>query len=158
MHSVICCFSPDKPENLVSKAEAAENGGTFLLGIYDVELNENGELDSYRKTDGAEGAKGDVWYATVRTSEPSGWYNGHPYVDTMNKAAVERFVEITHEKYKETVGDEFGKTVPAIFTDEPQYRVKNTLKFAHSREDCTLPWTCDFDDTFRKSYGFDIAD
>lgn len=151
-------FSPDKPENLVSKAEAAENGGAFLLGTYDVELNENGELAAYRKTDGGEGAGGDVWYATVRTSEPSGWYNGHPYVDTMNKAAVERFVEITHEKYKETVGDEFGKTVPAIFTDEPQYRVKNTLKFAHSREDCTLPWTCDFDDTFRKSYGFDIAD
>ena len=64
-------FSPDKPENLVSKAEAAENGGAFLLGTYDVELNENGELAVYRKTDSAEGAKGDVWYATVRTSEPA---------------------------------------------------------------------------------------
>ncbi|MFW5972511.1 MAG: hypothetical protein ACOCTG_00850, partial [Bacteroidota bacterium] len=41
------------------------------------------------------------------------------YIDTLNPAATKKFIELTHEKYKKAVGDEFGKTVPGFFTDEP---------------------------------------
>ena len=70
---------------------------------------------------------------------------------------MRRFVEITHERYKEAVGDEFGKTVPAIFTDEPNVCSKISLPTAHSREDASLPWTPEFDGSFRDTYGYDIV-
>ena len=33
---------------------------------------------------------------------------------------MKKFINITYEAYKEAVGDKFGESVPAIFTDEPQ--------------------------------------
>ena len=151
-------FSMKKPEITASKQEAAESGGTYSVGIYDVRLNKHGELAQYKRIENENGAQGTVWYASVKEVEPSGWFNGHSYADTLSKAAIKRFIEVTHERYKEVVGGDFGKSVPAIFTDEPQFAYKNTFKFAESTEDCALPWTCDFDDTFKESYGFDIAD
>jgi len=40
------------------------------------------------------------------------------YPDLLNPAAVRRFIELTHERYAEVVGDHFGTTIPGIFTDE----------------------------------------
>lgn len=39
----------------------------------------------------------------------------------LSLSAVNDFIEITHENYKDKIGDEFGKTVPGVFFDEPQY-------------------------------------
>lgn len=42
------------------------------------------------------------------------------YADLMNKDAVNYFIEITHEKYADSIKDNTGKTVAAVFTDEPK--------------------------------------
>ncbi len=42
------------------------------------------------------------------------------YIDVMNPNAVETFLRITYDAYRERFADEFGKTIPGIFTDEPQ--------------------------------------
>lgn len=47
------------------------------------------------------------------------FYNGYTYLDTMNPDAVQDFFASTHEKYKQHVGDLFGKEIKGIFTDEP---------------------------------------
>lgn len=39
--------------------------------------------------------------------------------DLLNVEAVKRFIEFTHEKYYEALKPHFGKTIEAIFTDEP---------------------------------------
>ncbi len=44
---------------------------------------------------------------------------GHP-----EPAAVRRFIAVTHEAYRRRVGSHFGKTVPGIFTDEPNHGQK----------------------------------
>ncbi len=54
------------------------------------------------------------------------------YLDTLNPDAVARFIELTHEKYRERFEPEFGATVDGIFTDEP------TMSF--NPPDC-VPWT-----------------
>ena len=69
---------------------------------------------------------------------------------------MDRFIEITYESYNRTIADEFDRTVPSIFTDEPQFSHKGTLKFAKDCEDVTLPWTDDLADTFRAAYGEDL--
>ncbi|PNV61639.1 hypothetical protein C0033_12150 [Clostridium sp. chh4-2] len=40
------------------------------------------------------------------------------YVDTMNPDAIDFYLKTTHEVYKKRFGDQFGKTVKGIFTDE----------------------------------------
>ncbi|MHB9071223.1 MAG: glycosylhydrolase-like jelly roll fold domain-containing protein [Sedimentisphaerales bacterium] len=42
------------------------------------------------------------------------------YPDLMNIEATECFIRSTHEKYYKWIGQEFGRTVKGIFTDEPR--------------------------------------
>lgn len=41
--------------------------------------------------------------------------------DLLNPEVIRIFIENTHEKYKEYVGDFFGTVIPGIFTDEPSF-------------------------------------
>ena len=43
------------------------------------------------------------------------------YVDILNPAVTERFIEETHEKYFERFAPSFGKELLGFFTDEPQF-------------------------------------
>ena len=140
------------------QAKATRSGRGKLIGKYDIVLNADGKLESYKKLDDESEAEGKVWYAYNESPHESARYNGYTYVDTMNKAAIDRFIEITHERYKECVGEMFGDTVPSIFTDEPQFTHKKTLPFPESEVDVTLPWTPDLDDTFKAAYGVSLVE
>lgn len=145
---------------LDSSARSNRTGNGKLLARYGVSLNAAGELDAYRRLrPDDEPTPGEtVWYAYLETADESPWYNNQTYVNTLDKKAIEKFVEITHERYKQGVGDEFGKTVPSIFTDEPQFPHKTALGFAKEKRDVVLPWTDDLPDTFRAAYGSDLLD
>ena len=127
-----------------------ENGK--LLACYDVELDEAGYLLSYRMIEEQEDAIYEKWYAYLETLPETTWWNGQTYVDTLNKEAIDRFIEVTSESYNQTVSEEFGETIPSIFTDEPQFSKKGTLKYATDKTDVGLPWTDDLAETFAKAY------
>lgn len=129
-----------------------------LLRRFDIVLDEEKTLASYRILQDGEEAAGTLWYAYRMLESPSAWFNGQTYLDTLNPKAVQRFLEVTHERYAEKVGDRFGKTIPAIFTDEPQFSRKQTLPFADSKQTVSLPWTDDLDDTYQKTYGTSLLD
>jgi len=140
-----------------STAEGHRTGNGRLLAIYKVIL-EKGCLASYQRiceedvpVDG-----GQVWYAYLEVSQPSSWFNGQTYVDALNPKAIERFIEVTHERYYEELGEHFGRDIPAIFTDEPQFTHKQRLMRAESPQDVVLPWTDDLQETFFKHYGGDL--
>ena len=125
----------------------------YILVSFDIVLDGDGCLKSYKKIsdgDTVEGVRWDIWREIAPSSA---WYNNQAYVDTLNPKAIEKFIETTHEQYYETVGDEFGKTVPAIFTDEPQFTRKSTLGFAESRQNISLPWTDDLEESYTAEYG-----
>lgn len=138
--------------------DSPRTGKGRLLARYAVRLNDEGELAEYRllkdgqQADAAETA----WYAYLEIEKESPWFNNQTYVNTLNKKAIERFVEITHERYKEVVGNEFGGAVQSIFSDEPQFSRKTTLGFAGEKKDVVLPWTDDLPDTFRAAYGEEL--
>ena len=144
-------------ENDASAAASKQGKGT-LLAKYDIKLDEEGFLESYSKISESENGKNDVWYAYLETAGDSPWFNFEAYVDTLSKEAMDEFVKITHERYKETVGEYFGSVVPAIFTDEPQVTRKTTLDFAAQKKDVILPFTTDFDNTYKAQYGESILD
>ena len=131
--------------------ERAENGE--LLAVYDIVLDKEGCLESYNIIGEADKAKGIKYYVYLEYGQDSNWYNGESYVDTMSAEAIKEFIKITHEKYKARLGGEFGKSVPAIFTDEPQFHKKDRLSSPYDTGDICLPFTTDFPVTYEKTYG-----
>ncbi len=125
--------------------------GIFLCS-YDVELDESGNLISYKVIDENQPAEHEKWYAYEETQCTSPWYNGQAYVNTLDKKAIEKFIELVHERYADVVGEEFGKTVPAIFTDEPHFAFAKNLMSATEEADVVLPWTDDLTETYALAY------
>lgn len=132
-------------------------GRRKLIANYDVELDENGLLKDYKRTDGKEPLKGTAWYAYFECEEATTQEN-QAYVDTLNPRAVEEFVRVTYDLYHDKVGEYFGNICPAIFTDEPQYQTEIPLAFAAEPADVILPWTDDFAETFISAYKKDILE
>ena len=137
-----------------AQAERSENG--TLLGCYDIVLDQTGALKSANPIDPGAKAQGTKWFAYLETPNESPWYNNQTYVNTLDEAAMARFIEVTYERYLETVGDDFGGVVPAIFTDEPQFTHKQALFFPEEKKDVILPWADDLAETFRAAYGEDL--
>ena len=88
---------------------------------------------------------------------PNSNYNGNTYIDTMNREAVAKFIEITHEEYKKRCGNRMGRSIKGIFTDEPHrgyvmkdFRVENGVRIT------AMPWTDDILEEFKTRYGYDI--
>ena len=97
----------------------------------------------------------------VITGPPNPWYNNQTYLDTMNPEAVDDFIEVTHEAYYREFGSEFGKSIPGIFTDEPNYFTFQGGAFSPSdpsKKVCVIPWTGGFQEYFRKRKGYDIME
>ena len=150
-HSILC--------NLVDDAKTGyETGKPYLLAAYDISLADDGTLAEYRRIESADNARGKVWYAYVCTPLPSGWYNGQTYVDTLDKEAMREFINVTYESYKKAVGEDFGDSIPAIFTDEPQFIRHTNIPFAKGDGDVNLPWGTRADELFEKRYGYSILD
>lgn len=66
--------------------------------------------------------------------------------DILNPAVTEKFISLTHEVYKERMGEAFAKKIVGFFTDEPQYQRWGTS------------YTTMVEDYFRTRYGEDIWD
>lgn len=89
----------------------------------------------------------------LAVSAPSEWFNNEAPPDNLNPDCTRKFILETHEKYKEAVGEEFGKTIPGIFTDEPSLNDRNTY-FGEKKS--WIPWTYGFGAYFEKITGYDF--
>lgn len=78
-------------------------------------------------------------YVAVDEYEPI----GKLCVDYLNKEAIQKFLESTHEKYREHFETEFGQIVSGIFMDE--------TRFCNA-----MPWTKSFGEEFKKRKGYDV--
>lgn len=93
------------------------------------------------------GEKGDYYLFYKAYNPTSPWYGGYSYVDLLHKGVTDKFISLTLDGYKKTVGEEFGGLVPGWFTDEPQIVVTD-------RE--SIRWTPDLFDAFRAQWGYDL--
>lgn len=127
------------------------------LAVFDVSLAADGTLNDYRRISEGESVSGFALYATVQLAGDNPWFNNQAYLNTLDPESVRAFLHTTHDRYYETVGEQFGKRIPAIFTDEPQFSCKGTLSFAFDTHPVTLPWTHDFPESFMRAYGQDVT-
>lgn len=92
------------------------------------------------------------------------WYNGFTYLDAVNPKAVRKFIDSTYEPYKQHLGRHFGKTIEAMFTDEPTYgqsMIGWWGDFIDGYKDAELlevPWTTALPDLFEREAGYSILD
>ncbi len=90
-------------------------------------------------------------YYIFRKTYPdkSPWYGGFTYVDLLYPGVTQKFMEITMTKgYEKNLAD-FGKTLPGIFTDEPN------LEAAMSKYSI-IRWTPDLFDAFLKRWNYNL--
>jgi hypothetical protein len=68
-------------------------------------------------------------------------------IDYLDVDATRAFIKITHETYRQAIGDEFGKTVLGFFGDEPDY----------GWYIAGAPWTPKLLEEFQKQKGYDLT-
>ncbi len=136
---------------------ANDNSGR-LLAAYLIRLDDDGFLAEYRQCDENAAVPEGFFkiYCYLVVAEKTPWFNDQTYVDTLNPDAIREFVHVTHDKYFEKVGNEFNKSIPAIFTDEPQMSAKIPLTFAKEQTVLHMPYTDDFPKTYKAAYGVDF--
>lgn len=88
-----CTGTPKEPDTRILAVYRKETEGDY----YRIETEQGTERDLY------------CYYQIVRH-----------YVDIMDNKTIAKFIEVTHEKYKEQFGTYFGNVIKGIFTDEPQ--------------------------------------
>ncbi len=128
----------------------------WFVQCYDVVKDANGCLLSAESIAPENEAKGEKWYAYVIVDEPSPRMNNQTYTDLLNKEAIDEFIRVTHDRYAEKVGAEFGSTVPAIFTDEPAFNRYGTLAYSGEKSDIYLPWSECLPEIYREKHGGDL--
>jgi hypothetical protein len=75
------------------------------------------------------------YYGFTKWYYPTGeaWFGGFSYVDLLAYGITEKFINLTMDGYEDYIGEEFGKLVPGIFTDEPNINTRggnrNVIRF-----------------------------
>jgi hypothetical protein len=85
------------------------------------------------------------------------FYNGYTYLDTLNKEAIRAFLDVTYEPYAERFGGEFGRTIPGVFTDEPN-RGHFMGRWKPDDDDFQIPWTGRLPEHFAAQFGYDLLE
>lgn len=142
--------------NFSVTAQRAGNGE--LIACYDIALDENGVLKSFDMIDKDDTAKGTKWYAYAETAISSPWFNGYTNVDVLNPEATDEFIKVTHQRYYDVIGDDFGKYVPSIFGDEAQVSFKQMLHAPFDKTDVLLSWTPKLIEEYKSFYNADLTE
>jgi hypothetical protein len=116
-------------------------------GKYFLILKEdNGSFtDITASLDDEKGRKNNYCLFSKTYNPKSDWYGGFSYVDLLYPGVTQKFIELTMSGYQKYTGDEFGKTIPGTFTDEPQIKSPGGIRY-----------TPDLFSEFRDKWGYDL--
>ncbi len=107
---------------------------------------ENGEFKDITPVVRDESGKKGSYFLFSKSYYPrTDWYGGFSYVDLLYPGVTEKFIEITMSGYEKYIGEELGKTIPGVFTDEPHINTPGGIR-----------WTPDLFDVFLSRWGYDL--
>ncbi|MGO4109066.1 glycosyl hydrolase [Paenibacillus sp. YAF4_2] len=132
-----------------------------VLAVYEASIY-NDLIQSFRLLEkgtingGIQAKDGCVYLVFRREIAPANeWCHGDTYTDNLNPRSAELFIQSTYEAYKKAVGEEFGKTVPGIFTDEPS--IRGFAEVNHT-DRAWMSWTDTFPAYYKEKNGYEIWD
>jgi hypothetical protein len=102
-------------------------------------------IDITGKVQAEAGKKGDYYLFSKTRYGKSPWYGGYSYVDLLYPGVTQKFIEVTLPGYERVAGDEFGKSMPGWFTDEPNIQTPGGIR-----------WTPDLFEVFQQRWGYDL--
>ncbi len=91
--------------------------------------------------------QGKYLVASLRWAGTSPWHGGKFYVNLLTPGVTQKYLEITMDAYTRNIGQQYGKRVPGVFTDEPEILPAGGL-----------PWADDLPQVFQKRWGYDLMD
>ena len=127
-------------EEFLDRQNRNEKVRGCFLRAYDIVL-ESGNLKKASIMEEGDKPEGVKWYLYMELAEESPWCNDQTYVDTMKREAIGCFIHLTHDRYAEVLQNDFGKSIPAIFTDEPHINGLRLPAKAEGQQDICLPYT-----------------
>ncbi|MDE6641217.1 MAG: hypothetical protein K2K63_11885, partial [Acetatifactor sp.] len=148
----------DFREDFLEKQRRNEKTAGCLLRMYDVVLEE-GCLKEFQMIEPLQDpgeVRGKIWYLYEIMEKETPWCNNQTYADTLNEDAVKAFITKTHERYADVLQEEFGKSVPAIFTDEPHIPGMSLSAHAIEMESIGLPFTEKLPELYMQKCGLDF--
>ncbi|MFD2115778.1 glycosyl hydrolase [Paenibacillus yanchengensis] len=99
---------------------------------------------------------GECWLLMrMEVANASPWFNGEAPPDQLNPATIAAFIEATHEKYREVLGDLQTAGIAGIFTDEPSIHDRH-CRFTAGRG--WLPWTTAFPQYFAQQRNYQLEE
>ena len=131
-----------------------------LLGAWQCQMQKDAvvNLEPLSKGEKPHPASGNKILSIYPILSPrSSWYNGYTYLDTMSEEAVKKFIQVAYQPYKRQVGKDFGKVIPGVFTDEPNYFLL-LQPLENETSHAVLPWTKNLLSIFKKRYGYDLTE
>lgn len=92
---------------------------------------------------------------------PHSFYNGAAYLDTLDRAATEHFLHLTHDQYAARCGARLGRSIKGIFTDEPHRGF--VMCDSHGQPgpvntSWITPWTPALWNAFSAAFGYDLRE
>ncbi len=97
---------------------------------------------------GMAGESGNFYAFTKGFAPAANFTGGYPYVDLLHDSVTETFIRLTMAGYEKVFGEEFGKAVPGIFTDEPN--------IGRGTPDGSIRWTPKLFDVFEGTWGYSL--
>ena len=112
---------------------------TYTIGTFDGSAELNYFVDA-KYIERVKENKGEGQYLNLKL------HHSASTVDILNPDVTRRFLEMTHQKYVDYMGEEFSVKLQGFFTDEPQYYRWNT------------PYTPLIRNYFKEEYGVELFD
>lgn len=142
--------------------EKKENRMKYITMHIDEEIPEDADVifkyecnvDGISYSD--DGTSNILWFEITEFPKSS-FYNGFTYADTLKKETTQEYIAATHQKYLEHCGEEIGKTIKGIFTDEP-HRGGLMLDSSNSSPAFVVPYTQRLFDVFFDLWGYSLKE
>lgn len=132
-----------------------------VVGVYSVKIVKEDGMDKlahyYKLNDSASfKTDDDIMIVSVKENESSEFYNDGYYLDTLNAEAVRYYISKTHEKYKQEIGETFGREVIGIYSTEPIRGPMFSPMFSGSDWQKCCPYTYDTESEFEERWGYSL--
>ena len=145
-------------------------GGEEIIANFKCKLNSKGLPCKYEPAKPGEEGGGYIYLSFATYVAPLGetWFNSFSYVDLLDPEVVKKFLEVAYAPYINRFKNEIGKSIPGVFTDEPniissRQRLSGLLA---ARElipprgprfpPFFIPWTDRLIERFREMHGYNI--
>jgi hypothetical protein len=132
--TIVEAAKPQKPEDDV-------------IGVYRATEKGYENLTAQYRRDAKILPDGKYFIALRQWAQPQSYFAYRCYVDLLRPGVTEKFLDVTLEPYRRRFGDEFGKRIPGVFTDEATYHAAGEM-----------PWTPGLPAEFKKRFGYDLLD